>query len=456
MHLHTRLLLGIAAITLLALAVSVLVPLRSVRGDVGRETASSMQLAGLLLRVQQEMAAAPDPAAARAAAVAAVDHARPLRHVRIVLTDTGGRPVAASPWEDRRGRSLASPLIAGGFGADVTYPLAHRGEPVGSLRVLPNPLSETLEIEQRAAIDLVLLAGTILAMAASIYWMVRTGLNPVHQIQAALGALEAGAFEVRLPHYRLKDLDEISYRFNRCAAAMGEAAAQRREMTRKLIAVQEDERRRLARELHDELGQSLTAIKLDAAYIEREAVSAAPQIAACAGGIGKLTSEVMELIRGMLARLRPHGLETMGLRATLQELVEGWQGRVADKLQCALTFAGPVNALPADLNVTLYRLVQECLTNAVRHSRARRVTVHLVADGAPDQERPASVSLEVRESEVETAGNPQPVAGGSGLLGMRERVEAHGGELRIDMQSGGMSLAVWMPVAWRGADAAHG
>jgi two-component system sensor histidine kinase UhpB len=455
MHLHTRLLLGIAAITLLALAVSVLVPLRSVRGDVARETASSMQLAGLLLRVQQGIDAAPDAAAARAAAAAAVRQAMPLRHVRIVLTDGEERALAASP-SDRQAGSLASTLVAGGSGAGVSYPLSYRGALLGALRVLPNPLSETLEIEQRAAIDLVLLTATILAMAASIYWMVRSGLQPVRQIQAALGALEAGALDVRLPHYRLKDLDEISYRFNRCAAAMGEAAAQRRAMTRRLIEVQEDERRRLARELHDELGQSLTAIKLDAAYIARETAAEGPQIAACAAGIGKLTSEVMELIRGMLARLRPHGLETMGLRATLQELVAGWQARVAGKLHCTLTFAGPVNALPADLNVTLYRLVQECLTNAVRHSRARRVAVHLSADGGPDEALPARVSLEVRESEIEATGDPQPGTGGSGLLGMRERVEAHGGELRIEQQSGGMSVAAWMPIERRAVEAAHG
>ena len=86
----------------------------------------------------------------------------------------------------------------------------------------------------------------------------------------------------------------------------------RRELTRRLIGVEEEERTRLARELHDELGQSLTAIKVDAAYIAREAASRAPQIAACAHGIEVLSAEVMELIRGMLARLRPHGLETVG------------------------------------------------------------------------------------------------------------------------------------------------
>ena len=126
-------------------------------------------------------------------------------------------------------------------------------------------------------------------------------------------------------------------RFNHCAAALQEAAATAaRADLRRVIDVEEEERTRLARELHDELGQSLTAIKVDAAYIAREAASSAPKIVACAQGIERLSSKVMELIRSMLARLRPHGLETVGLRESLQDLVSGWQARVAERFSCSL------------------------------------------------------------------------------------------------------------------------
>jgi two-component system sensor histidine kinase UhpB len=124
------------------------------------------------------------------------------------------------------------------------------------------------------------------------------------------------------------------------------------------------------------------------------------------------------------------------LRETLQDLVNGWQVRVGERFQCSLEIDGNVDALAADLNVTLYRLIQECLTNAVKHSRARKIHFRLsLAQGR--------VKLDVTESQA--SGNTAATrAGGTGLLGMRERVEAHGGELILDLDPA-LSLRAWMP-----------
>jgi two-component system sensor histidine kinase UhpB len=458
MYLRTRLLLGIAVVTLVALAISLVVPLTSVRDDVSRETESSTRLARLLLDVDRNVVAASDGAQALDAAGNEIRHSAPLRHVKLVLVDPTGRAIATSPSDDRQGGWLARTVLSAEASETLTYTIAFRGAPVARLRVLSNPQSEIDEIEQRVFRDLALLALTILAMAGSIYFMVQRGLMPVAQIQAALTRLEAGELDTRLPQFKLKDLEEISQRFNHCAAVMQEAAAQRRELTRRLIDVEEEERKRLARELHDELGQSLTAIKVDAAYIAREATGVSLKIEACARGVEKLTGEIMEIIRGMLARLRPHGLETVGLRDTLQELVNGWQVRVADKFRCSLKFSGPVNCLPSDLTITVYRLIQECLTNAVRYSRARAVAILLTVETGHVEDGPVRVTLSVQESEVLRGASvdaEQVRANGSGLLGMRERVEAHGGELRVDIRdSGGMSLEAWMPVLRRAEPAA--
>jgi signal transduction histidine kinase len=309
-------------------------------------------------------------------------------------------------------------------------------------------MAEFAEIEQRVGKDLALLALALLAMSAAIYWMVRRGLQPISQVQAALANLQAGHLETRLPRFRLKDVDDISQRFNQCAAAMQEAAVQRRDLTRRIIEAEEEERRRLARELHDELGQSLTAIKVDAAYIAREAANSAPKIVASAHAIEKLSSNIMELIRSMLARLRPHGLETVGLRETLHDLVNGWQARVADRFHCSLNILGNIDVLPPDLNITVYRLIQECLTNAVRHSRARMIALRL----SIEQQR---VLVDVTESEMSE--NAAAVGGnGAGLLGMRERVEAHGGALTITFNpAGGLSLHAWVPVAPQSSEAVN-
>jgi two-component system, NarL family, sensor histidine kinase UhpB len=446
MYLHTRLLLGILAVTLFALLVSVLVPLASLRQDVSRETDASMQLATLLLGIEAGIRNSESEADARAAAAREVRAARHLRHVRITLVDGQGAISATTPNDTAAAAWLARALLPPGAERVLAYPLNFRGAPLGALRVTSNPLSEFEELADRVTSDIALLALAILAMAISIYWMVRRGLRPVGRIKAALTQLADGKLDTRLPHFGLKDLDEICDRFNHCATTLEEAAASRRELSRRLINVEEEQRTRLARELHDELGQSLTAIKVDAAYIAREAAGRAPRIESCALGIETLSGAVMELARGMLARLRPHGLETVGLRESLKELISSWESRVAERFSCSLTMNEAVDALSPELNITLYRLVQECLTNAVRHSRARSVAIRLAAEPQPCGEQPARVWLRVQEFGLE-AHATAPAGSGMGLLGMRERVEAHGGELTIRRQSGdGLALEAWLPI----------
>jgi signal transduction histidine kinase len=316
-------------------------------------------------------------------------------------------------------------------------------------------MSEFAEIEQRVGRDLAVLALVLLALGAALYGMVRQGLKPIAQVHSALANLQAGHLETRLPRFRLKDVDDISLRFNQCAAAMQEADAQRRDLNRRIIEAEEEERRRLARELHDELGQSLTAIKVDAAYITREAAGSAPKIVNSAHAIEQLSSNIMELIRSMLARLRPHGLETAGLRETLQDLVSGWQARVADRFHCSLTIQGEVDILTPDLNITVYRLIQECLTNAVRYSRARMIAIGLSLEEKSGSSGERRVLLYVTESEM--AQNATAVGtSGAGLLGMRERVEAHGGELTVNFDpAGGLSLHAWIPVTAQSLEAVN-
>jgi two-component system sensor histidine kinase UhpB len=448
MYLHTRLLFGIGTVTLAALVISLAVPLESIRSDVSRETDASMQLAQLLLDVQHAVANAKGSAEARFAATDEIRRASDLRHVRVSLVDDTGALLATSPAEEPQVGGITKALLSSSPPTTLTYPVAYHAVPLGELRVSSNPMSEFAEIEQRVGKDLALLALALLAMSAAIYWMVRRGLQPISQVQAALANLQAGHLETRLPRFRLRDVDDISLRFNQCAAAMQEAAVQRRDLTRRIIEAEEEERKRLARELHDELGQSLTAIKVDAAYIAREAANSAPKIVDSAHAIEKLSSNIMELIRSMLARLRPHGLETVGLRETLHDLVNGWQARVADRFHCSLHIRGNIDVLPPDLNITVYRLIQECLTNAVRHSRARMITLRL----SIERQR---VLVDVTESEMSE--NAAAVgASGAGLLGMRERVEAHGGALTLDFNpAGGLSLHAWVPVASQNSEAVN-
>jgi two-component system, NarL family, sensor histidine kinase UhpB len=444
MYLHTRLLLGILAVTLFALAVSVLVPLASLRQDVTRETEASMQLATLLLDIEAGIRGSASAADAERAAAQKVHAARALRHVSLALLDPQGSVLAVTPGDAPRIGWLERLLLPSAGERTVNHPLSYAGASLGVLRVRSNPLSEFEELTDRVGSDIALLAVAILAMAVSIYWLVRRGLRPIAAIKAALTQLAQGELDTRLPHFRLKDLDEICVRFNHCAGALQEAADNRRELTRRLINVEEEERTRLARELHDELGQSLTAIKVDAVYIVREAQGRWPQIAACAQGIERLSGEVMQLIRGMLARLRPHALETLGLRESLQELIAGWESRLGERLRCTLTINVAAGLLSPELNIAIYRLVQEALTNAVRHSQATQLDIRVTADAAGSG---SGTRVHVRLEESGSRAHPGAPSGtGMGLLGMRERVEALGGQLSLASHSGGLTLEAWLPL----------
>jgi two-component system sensor histidine kinase UhpB len=449
MYLHTRLLLGIGTVTLAALLISLLTPLAFIRSDVACEIDASMDLAELLLDVHRAVGSAQGSAEARLAAINEIHQTNDLRHVRVSLVDDRGVLLATSPAEQPKVGALMKALLSSSRSPKtLRYPVVYHSVPLGELRVSSNPTSEFAEIEEHVRDDLALLALTLLPMSAAIYWTVRRGLKPVAQVQTALVNLQAGHLETRLPRFPLKDLDDISQRFNQCAAALQEAAAQRRDINRRIIEAEEQERQRLARELHDELGQSLTAIKVDAAYIAREAGDRSMKITTSAHAIEKLSTNIMELIRSMLARLRPHGLETVGLRETLHDLVNGWQARVADRFHCSLQIRGNVEVLAPDLNIAVYRLIQECLTNAVRHSRARMVALRLTVEAS-------RLLVDVTESQIADSG-PAVGGRGAGFLGMRERVEAHGGELTIDFKAtGGLSLHAWMPLTMAASELLH-
>jgi two-component system sensor histidine kinase UhpB len=196
--------------------------------------------------------------------------------------------------------------------------------------------------------------------------------------------------------------------------------ADNRLLAQRLIETQELERRALARELHDELGQHCTALRLEAAWMER---ARDPEQAAAAVRRAASTAELMhEGVRRLLRRLRPAELDELGLPAALQALCEHWETR--SHLHCALVVRGQPQALGEAADTALYRVAQEALSNAVRHAHAQCVSVTLQADAR-------AVELRVQD---DGCGLPAAVAGrrrGLGLLGASERAAGLGGSFSV-------------------------
>ena len=221
-------------------------------------------------------------------------------------------------------------------------------------------------------------------------------------------------------------------------AAMQLAVQQNRELARQLLRLQEDERSRIARELHDELAQDCVAIRVEAAGIEDEARSR--ELAAVVDGARAIREAVDRLhgvVRDILTRLRPPVLDALGLEASLRALASGWSQRHG--IACEVQVDPGCEGLVDEARVALFRVAQEALTNVARHARAGRV--QLVLEAAQD----GRALLMTVDDDGRGLAHGRP-SGGLGLVGMAERVGVLGGRLDLaPSPRGGLRVAVRVP-----------
>jgi two-component system, NarL family, sensor histidine kinase UhpB len=229
-------------------------------------------------------------------------------------------------------------------------------------------------------------------------------------------------------------------------ARLAAALAENRQLAHQHLRIQETERKHLARELHDELGQYLNAIKLDALSVAEGGPGDGAAVAHAAERIAQAADHVYGVVSDMIRRLRPAGLDELGLTAALENCVDQWRQRLPDT-RFSLSFSGALDELGEVQNLTLYRLIQEGLTNSYKHSGAARIDIGLrrEAAGARGDELVLTLSDDGRGMD------PSRVGAGYGLSGMRERVEMMGGRLTLDSAPGcGFALEARWPATAEG------
>jgi len=224
-------------------------------------------------------------------------------------------------------------------------------------------------------------------------------------------------------------------------ASLVEKEAARQALLNALVRAQEDERARLARELHDGAGQTLTSLLVRLKALEKQA--ATEHLRENVIGLCQSISQTIEQMRGIAYRLRPAALEEFGLDVALRSLVEEFASEASFVSECRLDLGG--RRLPSDVETTLYRIAQESLTNVVRHAWANRVLVELVA-------LPYAVGLRIEDdgqgfdsNDIASRGEKRRL----GLIGMQERAEMLGGSLVVQSApSAGTSIQVRLPIQW--------
>ncbi len=218
---------------------------------------------------------------------------------------------------------------------------------------------------------------------------------------------------------------------------------QNRYLSMRMFAILEEERRNLALELHDEIGQWLTAIQFQAKTMSKIAGSASP-LHTSIGIINESASEMHEALHKIVHNLRPSRLDALGLVDSLNKLVSEWCHNHYGMVKCEFVPEGELGDLSDNLNITLYRIVQESLNNAAKHAHASQILVKLRR--VPDSSSGAdSVVLSVEDNGV--GFDPNQPSEGVGLLGMRERVVASEGKFDLYSEPGeGVRINCELPV----------
>jgi two-component system sensor histidine kinase UhpB len=272
----------------------------------------------------------------------------------------------------------------------------------------------------------------------AVFWLAGRVLRPLGIVVEGLKRMEAGDYAARLPILRGREGRLMSTTFNRTAQAVADSLADRRaaaeardrlrenrELTQMIQSHIEEERRTIARELHDELGQSITAIRSFGLIIQQQVKPGDERVAEAARLVVDTATHMYDAVHEMIPRLRPFALDSFGLADAVGDLVAAWRTRHTG-VAILLQVTDPLPELGATQSISAYRIVQEALTNAIRHAGASQITVSLQADSA---------QLIVCVSDDGSGLPPDWERGGHyGVRGMRERAVASGGSLQLISQ----------------------
>ncbi|WP_426615047.1 sensor histidine kinase [Bradyrhizobium sp. McL0616] len=331
-----------------------------------------------------------------------------------------------------------------GSHAEVVRPVSPRAAAAGTIVATPDEAAAiSLAWEYILnVIDVALLMAAAIALLASL--AIAHALAPARTIVTALQRMARGHYRTKLPRFRSMELAMIGGAVEKLGTRLEEATEQRAALTRRLIEIRDDERRALARELHDEFGQNLSAILAFADTIEMAGAKGTKDngIAQDARMISQATHHLMASLRDALKRLRNPLPEELGLEASLVNLVDSWRSQSATQPTIQLDLRGDLTNISGPAATTAYRVAQECLTNALRHSSAREISLRIERRTGEDD----ALLIHVED---DGGGDATRVAqsAGFGLTGIRERVAAAGGSLSILPANRGLSIAATIPLA---------
>ncbi|MBK8988719.1 MAG: HAMP domain-containing protein [Chloroflexi bacterium] len=286
----------------------------------------------------------------------------------------------------------------------------------------------------------VMVSAVGIAAATWLTWLVT---RPILALKRAAEAVGQGDFQQTIQPWAGDEIGELTEAFNAMTADLSRAEQERAErdqlrsqLLEKVIAAQEEERRRIARELHDETGQSLTSLMVHLQMVNQQCPL--PETREQLDGVRTLLAQTLDNVHNLALELRPSVLDDLGLAAALRRYVRDYQARYP--LEVDLEVMGLAERLPQGVETAVYRIIQESLTNIARHAQATTASVLL-------EQRGGRLRAIVEDDGV--GFDPAAVNGSGrlGLYGMRERAELLNGTLTIESEPGqGTSIFIEVPL----------
>jgi two-component system, NarL family, sensor histidine kinase UhpB len=447
MSLRLKINLIVAALTMLFAATVLALQLRSLRESVHEEVVAANRVAAQLLQRTVWRYAAQG----ESAMLAFLQGMGRIRSNDITLFDAQGRELYRSPPPTyKAGRDAP-----GWFSALIGPPPSVQAIefPDGKLVVHANASRAEVDAWDYAVALALSALALLVVVNAAVYWLVGRAVRPFNQIVQALNRLQGGRFDAALPPLAGTEAAAIGAAFNRMVGELqGHIETERRavraelqladsrELTRWIDQHIEAERHMIARELHDEFGQSVTAMRSMALSIASRVRSLDPQAAQAASLIADESSRLYDAMHGIIPRLTPLVLDNFGLAEALSDLVERTQASHAG-VQVALTVDLTDAVLGADVSLALYRAAQEGLTNAMRHGQARQLQLSVLG-------RAGEVTLELVDDGRGLPPEGTQRTGHHGLRWLAERVHGLGGRFEIAPASPrGVRLTVGLPLS---------
>ena len=370
-----------------------------------------------------------------------------LRHVSITRQDDAAGKVADRAGENGDPRSPPAWFVAlvHPEKTSVSVPISIHGKP-GSLVITSHPDDEMAEIWDGIVTQLEV--GSAIAIALFLITMLVVGraLAPLQALSQAMTKIEAGFYDARVEPGGAPELAAICTKLNHLAATLGDAVEDKRQLAERAVSLQDMERKEIARELHDEFGPYLFALRAHAGALMRLSDFHQPDANALrkhGGAILEQVNALQQFNRRILEKLRPVGLAELGLREALGALLRLW-GESHPDVTIDTSLSHSLDDAGETADLTIYRIVQEALTNVFRHAGATSVNVTIEPAEQPTGMHGSRGCARVRISDNGRGIRPDHKLG-LGLTGMRERILALGGTLSIASDDRGVTVEAIVP-----------